>query len=87
MMEGLRTRLRENHSVIIFSSLSVEPLDDSFAGHDLPSFLPPTIFSKFDRPTNYGYVSSDSQKAANLFSGHPTAQFLVMKIDSGKAWE
>jgi len=35
---------------------SLEPLDDSFVNRDHPSFLPPSIFSKFDKPTNYGYV-------------------------------
>lgn len=33
---------------------SLEPLDDSFVNRDHPSFLPPSIFSKFDKPTNYG---------------------------------
>lgn len=40
--------------VTFFHSLG--PLDDSFVNRDHPSFLPPSIFSKFDKPTNYGYV-------------------------------
>ena len=33
-----------------------EPLDGEFSDRELPSFLPPSCFSKFDRPNNYVYV-------------------------------
>lgn len=41
--------------------LITEPLDDGFSNRDVPSFLPPSCFSKFDRPNNYVYVCLKSK--------------------------
>ena len=42
-------------------SLCVEPLDLNFCNRDIPSFLPPNCFSKFDKPLdNYSYVLCSS---------------------------
>ena len=39
-------------AVFIYSRSSVtEPVDESFADRDLPAFLPPEEFSKFDKPS------------------------------------
>ena len=35
----------------IFLSSITEPVDESFADRDLPAFLPPEEFSKFDKPS------------------------------------
>lgn len=32
----------------------VEPLDEKYPDRDIPSFLPPSLFSKFDKPITYG---------------------------------
>ena len=31
----------------------LEPVDDSYPDRDLPAFLPPEGFSKFDKPSPY----------------------------------
>lgn len=44
--------------VVVFKCVAymlniTDPLDNDFSTRDIPSFLPPSCFSKFDKPTNY----------------------------------